>query len=228
MASIDYSGNPNQRTPCVLVLDASSSMSAATPSGRTRIEALNSGIKALEDALRDDDMALGRVQIAIVSVGGPSDDAEIMLDWTDANNFSAFPLQTGGSTPLAKGLQLALDLVEEGKENLKAAGVNYHRPWMMVITDGEPTDIDSEWNDAVKACRDAENAKKVEIFPIGVEGADISKLSEISSKSPIKLSGIKFKELFVWLSNSLGAVSRSRPGEDIEIPTTDPWRDVSS
>jgi uncharacterized protein YegL len=128
MASIDYSGNPNQRTPCVLVLDASSSMAAATPSGRTRIEALNLGIKALEDALRDDDMALGRVQISIVSVGGPTDDAEIMLDWTDANNFSAFPLQTGGSTPLAKGLQLALDLVEEGKENLKAAGVNYHRP----------------------------------------------------------------------------------------------------
>jgi uncharacterized protein YegL len=228
MASIDYSGNPNQRTPCVLVLDASSSMAAATPSGRTRIEALNLGIKALEDALRDDDMALGRVQISIVSVGGPTDDAEIMLDWTDANNFSAFPLQTGGSTPLAKGLQLALDLIEEGKENLKAAGVNYHRPWMMVITDGEPTDTDSEWNEAVKACRDAENAKKVEIFPIGVEGADISKLSEISSKSPIKLSGIKFKELFVWLSNSLGAVSRSRPGESIEIPTTDPWRDVSS
>jgi uncharacterized protein YegL len=228
MASIDYSGNPNQRTPCVLVLDASSSMAAATPSGRTRIEALNLGIKALEDALRDDDMALGRVQISIVSVGGPTDDSEIMLDWTDANNFSAFPLQTGGSTPLAKGLQLALDLIEEGKENLKAAGVNYHRPWMMVITDGEPTDTDSEWNEAVKACRDAENAKKVEIFPIGVEGADISKLSEISSKSPIKLSGIKFKELFVWLSNSLGAVSRSRPGESIEIPTTDPWRDVSS
>jgi uncharacterized protein YegL len=228
MASIDYSGNPNQRTPCVLVLDASSSMAAATPSGRTRIEALNLGIKALEDALRDDDMALGRVQISIVSVGGPTDDAEIMLDWTDANNFSAFPLQTGGSTPLAKGLQLALDLVEEGKENLKAAGVNYHRPWMMVITDGEPTDTDSEWNEAVKACRDAENAKKVEIFPIGVEGADISKLSEISSKSPIKLSGIKFKELFVWLSNSLGAVSRSRPGEIVEIPATDPWRDVSS
>ncbi len=228
MVSIDYSGNPNQRTPCVLVLDASSSMSAATPSGRTRIEALNLGIKALEDALRDDDMALGRVQISIVSVGGPTDDAEIMLDWTDANNFSAFPLQTGGSTPLAKGLQLALDLVEEGKENLKAAGVNYHRPWMMVITDGEPTDIESEWDEAVKACRDAEIAKKVEIFPIGVEGADISKLSEISSKAPIKLSGIKFKELFVWLSNSLGAVSRSRPGEIVEIPATDPWRDVSS
>jgi uncharacterized protein YegL len=37
---------------------------------------------------------------------------------------------------------------------------------------------------------------------------------------------MKFKELFVWLSDSLSAVTQSRPGEDITLPDTDPWRHV--
>lgn len=112
MNSVDYSANPNQRTPCVLVLDASGSMDTVGPSGKTRIQALNEGIQALEKSLKEDDTALTRVQLAIVSVGGPANDADIMMDWTDAMNFQSFPLSTGGATPLGKGIQVALALIE--------------------------------------------------------------------------------------------------------------------
>ena len=133
--SVDYSSNPNQRTPCVLVLDASYSMSQQTSSGKSRIEALNEGIVALEQALKTDETALTRVQLAIVVVGGPTEDADIMMDWTDVNHFSAFPLTPGGMTPLGKGIQIGLDLVEEGKEALRASGISYTRPWMFVMSD---------------------------------------------------------------------------------------------
>jgi uncharacterized protein YegL len=226
MSAIDFSGNPNQRTPCVLVLDASGSMDSKTSSGKTRMEELNLGVKVLEDALRADDAALSRVQLSIVTVGGPVNDADVMLDWTDAINFSAFPIRAGGSTPLGKGLRIALELVEEGKLNLKAAGISYTRPWIMVISDGEPTDSSDDWNAAIRECKSAESSKKVEIFSIGVEGADLSKLAQISTKPPLMLEGMKFKELFVWLSSSLSAASRSRPGETVHLPSTDPWRNV--
>ena len=88
--TIDYSENPNQRTPCVLVLDTSGSMQAATANGGTRIGALNEGIKLLEQSLKDDTTALVRVQLAIVTVGGPQNDADLMMDWTDATHFQAF------------------------------------------------------------------------------------------------------------------------------------------
>lgn len=169
MSSIDYSGNPNQRTPCVLVLDASGSMSSVTSSGRTRIEELSAGIAALEKELRSDDTALVRVQLAIVNVGGPSNDADIMMDWTDATEFHAFPLRADGTTPLAKGVRIALQMIEQGKQNLRAAGISYTRPWMMVISDGEPTDDANDWAAAVSECRAAEVGKRVEIFAIGVE-----------------------------------------------------------
>ena len=226
MNQIDFSGNPNQRTPCVLVLDASGSMNEKTSTGRTRIEELNSGMQALEASLRADDAALVRVQIAIVTVGGPSNEADIMMDWTDATNFNAFPINAGGATPLGQGISIALDLVEQGKQNLKAAGISYTRPWIMIISDGEPTDTDDEWASAVAECKTAEAAKKVEIFSIGVEGADLSVLGQISAKPPLMLAGMKFEELFVWLSSSLSAASRSRPGETLQLPSTDPWRNV--
>ena len=226
MVSIDFSGNPNQRTPCVLVLDASGSMDTFTSTGKTRIEELNAGMAALEASLRADDAALVRVQIAIVTVGGPGNDADIMMDWTDATNFNAFEIKSGGATPLAKGISIALDLVEQGKQNLKAAGISYTRPWVMIISDGEPTDSDSEWASVVAECKAAEAAKKVEIFSIGVEGANLAFLGQVSDKPPLMLAGMKFEELFVWLSSSLSAASRSRPGETLQLPSTDPWRNV--
>jgi uncharacterized protein YegL len=195
-------------------------------SGKSRIQALNDGVRVLEQALRDDDAAFTRVQIAIVSVGGPANEAEVMMDWTDVENFQAFPLRSGGTTPLGKGLQLGLDLVEEGKQNLRAAGISYTRPWMLVITDGDPTDDSILWTQAANACKSAEAAKKVEIFCIGVEGANLQTLSEISVKPPLMLDGIKFRELFIWLSSSLSAASRSRPGDNLALPSTDVWRNV--
>jgi uncharacterized protein YegL len=226
MTTIDYSGNPNQRTPCVLVLDMSGSMNEPTSGRSTRINDLTIGIKQLEESLKEDPTALVRVQLAIVSVGGPARSADIMMDWTDATHFESFPFQADGSTPLGDGLKIGLQLVEQAKSNLKASGISYTRPWMMVITDGEPTDDSSVWASAVQECRAAEASHKVEIFAIGVKGANLSKISEITTKPPLMLDGMKFKELFVWLSASLSAASRSRPGDKLELPSTDPWRNV--
>lgn len=226
MSGIDYTGNPNQRTPCVLVLDASGSMNEVTSTGKTRIEELNAGIHALQQELQADDTALVRVQLAIVSVGGPTNDAETLMDWTDATDFTAFPLRADSTTPLGKGVQLGLQMIEQGKQNLRAAGISYTRPWLMVISDGEPTDATDVWAAAVSECRAAEATKRAEVFAIGVEGANLMRLGELSAKPPLMLGGMKFKELFVWLSASLSAASRSRPGDSLQLPSTDPWRNV--
>lgn len=224
--TVDYSGNPNQRTPCVLILDASGSMNTTGTKGKTRISELNDGIKTLEQALKSDDAAISRVQLGIVTVGGPANSADVMMDWTDVENFEAFPLTADGSTPLGSGVRLGLQMIDQIKQDLRSNGINYTRPWMMIITDGEPTDSASEWAAAVQECRDAEAAKKVEVFTIGVDGANVAILSQLSYRPPVMLDGLKFKELFLWLSSSLSAASRSRPGDALALPSLDPWRNV--
>ena len=224
--SVDYSGNPNQRTPCVLILDASGSMNTTGARGQTRISELNDGIRTLEQALKSDDAAISMVQLGIVTVGGPSNTADVLMDWTDVENFEAFPLTADGSTPLGTGVRLGLQMIDQIKQDLRSNGINYTRPWMMIITDGEPTDSASDWAAAAQECRDSEAAKKVEVFTIGVDGANLATLSQLSVRPPVMLDGLKFKELFLWLSSSLSAASKSRPGDALALPSLDPWRNV--
>lgn len=224
MVTVDYEANPNQRTPCVLILDASGSMSDLTANGQPRIAQVNLGLKELARCLHEDTTALSRVILSIVVVGGPTGTAEVLMDWTDASQFVPFELTADNQTPLAQGLLLGLDLIEQAKVEMRQSGVSYTRPWMMVLTDGEPTDSEL-WSRAVQACQAATAGNKCQIYPIGVEGANMQTLEQIAP--PMRLDSVKFKELFVWLSKSLSTMSRSRPGDKIQLPSTSPWAAVT-
>lgn len=224
--TVDYVNNTNQRTPCVLVLDASYSMSTKTASGKTRIDLLNEGMKEFESALKADSTTLTRVQVSVVIVGGPNSTAELLMDWTDANHFSAFNLKEGGNTPLAEGLEVGLGLVESAKTNLRQNGISYTRPWMFVMSDGEPTSDRSLWRTTAEKCKQAIKDKKLLIFPIMIDNSHNGRLNEISDTPPATLEVTKFNEFFLWLSDSLSTVTRSRPGESVELPDTDPWKHV--
>lgn len=209
--------NTEQRTPLVLVLDCSGSMDGAP------INQLNQGLKLLEQELKSDAIACKRVRLLVVVYGG-HDDARIAVDWHDAMDFTAPKLEANGTTPTGAAVDLALGSIEDEKLRFKQAGLPYTRPWLFLMSDGAPTD---EWSAAARRCCDAEQANKVAIFPIAVgDGANAETLGQFCSKgrNGVKqLGGLKFQELFLWLSASMKVVSQATPGNKVQLPAADTW-----
>ena len=128
-------------------------------------------------------------------------------------------LNAGGMTPMGEAVNLGLDLLEKRKNEYKSKGVDYYQPWLVLITDGVPNGNPGELSRAISRTVEMANNRKLSIFPIGIgEDADMDVLARFSPKrGPLKLQGLKFRQFFEWLSQSVSRTSQSIPGESVPL-----------
>lgn len=211
-AASEFADNPEPRCPCLLLLDTSQSM-AGPP-----LDELNLGLAAFRQELAADSLAMKRVELAVVTFGP----VQMLSDFQTPDHFMVPQLVSSGETPMGAAILGGLELIRQRKEAYKANGVPYYRPWVFLITDGAPTD---SWEEAAAQVRDGEASKGFSFFAVGVEGADFDVLSQLSTRPPLKLAGLRFRELFAWLSSSLSQVSRSQVGQAVRL-TPPGWAEV--
>jgi uncharacterized protein YegL len=215
--AVEFAENPEPRCPCVLLLDTSSSMRGAP------IAALNAGLQTFQENLRHDDLALRRVEVAVVAFDS---DVRVVQDFVTADRFVPLELTAQGYTHMGAAIQQALDLLQARKEQYRSNGVAYYRPWVFMITDGEPQgEPDDMVEQAVQRLKDDEAEKRVAFFAVGVEKANMARLAQFTERPPIKLKGLNFVDMFVWLSASMQAVAQSNPAEQVALPPPD-WGTV--
>ena len=207
---IQFAENPEPRCPCVLLVDVSTSMYGDP------IEKLNEGLALFADELKKDQLASLRVEVAIITFESV---AEVVQDFITADQFEAPTLVAYGTTMMSAGIDLALDKIEERKQMYRDNGIDYYRPWLFLFTDGAPTEEQEVVNAASARLKQAESEKRVAAFSVAVEGADMDMLTEISPRHPVMLKGLGFKNMFVWLSQSLSRVSSSRTDDEIKLNT---------
>ncbi len=220
-------GNPTQpHCATVLLLDVSGSMDGE------KIAHLSQALSAFKEETLKDDLARKRVDLAVLTFGGV---VQLAQDFCSIEDFEPPALSAGGGTPLGEAVLKAADMLEDRKRQYKQQGIDYYRPWIFLLTDGAPTDMepgDSRWNQVATRVRAGEAEKKFLFFAVAVEPADTSTLAQIAPqhRPPVKLIGAKFAEMFSWLSKSQARVSSSKIGENVtlENPVAAGWGEISA
>jgi uncharacterized protein YegL len=213
---IEFAKNPEPRCPVVLLLDTSGSMSG------DRIDELNAGLAIFKQEVQRDTTASLRVEVAIITFDSY---VNLIQDFVTIDNFYPPQLTTTGMTAMGQGIELALNEVENRKAIYKSNGIQYYQPWVLLITDGGPSD---SWQSAAQRVSQATANGKISFYAVGVQGADMNILGQIDPE-PLMLQGLQFQEMFRWLSDSMKRVSSSKVGGgQTALPPISKWAQTNT
>jgi uncharacterized protein YegL len=227
--------------PVVLLLDTSWSMNSPTSSGQIPIDELNKGLTVFKEALQQDDITARRVELAIVTFGP----VQLQQEFVRIEEFIPPQLSANGMTPIGEAIDYALELAENRKAYYKQKNIPNYQPLFFLITDGEPDygvegDEDpvmpkvlakNKAMEVAQRLKELDRDKKITFFSIGVQNANLDILQKITPPQRphedisrvMKLKELKFSELFMWITGTMGQIARSRPGQQVKFAPTSVW-----
>ena len=133
-SNMDRFDNPIKRLPVCLCLDISASMIS-----NDNINQLNKGIALFYKSTEEDEITANTIEIAVVTFGEFPPAAKSVCDFSKVDIQQTLPvLNASGYTPLGEGVNLALDLIDKRKDRYRKEGIDYFRPWLIIMSDGAP------------------------------------------------------------------------------------------
>ena len=195
----------------MLVVDGSLSMAQSGA-----IASLNEGLQMLARDLKADDDIADAVQIAILRMGDQDEVVEL-TGFVDGADFTPPTVTANGSTPLGKAVDRAMSMIEEQKQRYRDNGISYKRPWLWIMSDGEPTD---DWKPVAQRARAAQEARRFTLWAIGVgKDAPLHALKAFTNGDRcFRIGDRDFKAMFEWMSASMSAGSRVAAGQQMSLP----------
>ncbi|TMQ19498.1 MAG: VWA domain-containing protein [Deltaproteobacteria bacterium] len=190
----------SRRLPIYLVVDTSASMHGAP------IEAVTTGLKNFEAALRLDPHALECAAISILTFASK---AHQLTSLVEAGSFAPPVLTAEGGTALGAALELLADALERDTRPRTPEYVGDWRPLVFLMTDGQPTD---DWQPGLARYRAAAARWKSTLIAIGCgPGVAIDTLSELTKTVMLMpdMTPDTIASLFDWISQSVRTASRA-------------------
>jgi uncharacterized protein YegL len=211
--------NYAQKCCVALVLDTSSSMAGES------IDQLNRGIQDFLREIRADKPNLAqKLELGIITF---DTNVSRIIEPKLAEFIDFKPLAVDGLTEMVEGVREGIKMVDQRKQWYKKTGQMYFRPWVIMITDGDPdSDQDGQFRELSEEIRSGMDGEAFWFMAIGVAGAKMATLQLISHEKmqPRKLSGLKFSEFFRWLSSTIADVAKGQNVSDaMKKNSDDAW-----
>src|SRR5689334_14942735 len=215
----DLEKNPTPRVPVCLCLDVSLSMSGNVEWGAAPgitgvpIDELNAGLEVFYREVKRDPRSRYAAEIAVVSFSDSIFPVQDFIPVLEADPPVLQLDEDGTGTHLGKAVEFCLDLLQERNRKYAAAGVDRYQPWLIIMTDGRPTD--KSHRIVAEQVSELVLNKKLMVLAVGIgDKADLEVLGLFSPDYPaFKLKELKFGEFFRLVSVEIQQVSRSRHDE---------------
>ena len=174
--------------------------------GISLMDKIHEGLKNFYDAVIDDDMACDSCESAIVTF---NDRAKLYegfssVDEKSVPNFSSL---IGGNTNVTPAIRMALDLLAKQKEFYKNNKISYFQPWLVLFTDGLPTDDVSAIKRELMQMQDDD---KLSVYTMALSDDPdlLNALRGFSKKQPIRCTDPKeIQRFFDFLAKSVSVVA---------------------
>lgn len=186
---------------CLLLIDTSGSMDGSP------MEELNNGLNQFKEEVCKDKTTRDVLDVAIVTF---SDEVKSVQEFVPIEYMKPVNLTACGGTYYAPAIQTAMDKVRDRSRFYRRSGTEPYKPWIILISDGEPLD---DIKDIAAAVQAQEEAGKLKLFSLGVGQYDSHSLHMLSGPKVMKLKGYDFSSFFDWVNKSMRSVSMSSPDE---------------
>ncbi len=207
----DIEVSTTRKVPICLVLDISGSMGDRDGTRLTKIEELNKNYKDFLNFVRTDKRAGAICDLSVITFGH---EVTVVNGYSNIESIRETKFTANGPTPMGAAMKKALNLLELRRTHYKDKGIEYYKPIIILMTDGEATDDYKEAAEEVsKKVKLKSGNIKVLPFIIGQNNRSQA-LAAFSPEYPPKpiRSSDDFKQLFLLLSTSLLK------------PADDPWQ----
>jgi uncharacterized protein YegL len=189
----------------VFVLDVSYSMDGLP------ILQLNEGLNRFKTEVCKDKVTRDVLDVAIIQF---NNNYEVVQDFVPIEYMDHVQLVADGSTKYTEPIRAAIRMVDERSRFYRRSGSEPYKPWILLVTDGEPLDDITAVAQEVQAMQDAEKAR---FIALGVGDFDLATLKRITDVV-FRMEGTDFSSFFDWVGKSMRSVSTTAPGEKPPLP----------
>jgi len=200
----------------IFVLDVSLSMQGQA------IRQLNEGLNRFKAEVCQDRQTRDILDVAVIAF---NDNFSVVQDFVPVEYMDVVQLEADGMTQFTAPIREALKMADERSRFYRRSGTEPYKPWILLVTDGEPLDNIQAVAREVRLMQDEE---KVRLIALGVGDFNPKPLKEITDVV-FRMEGTDFSAFFNWVGKSMRSVSITAPGEKPPLPPLEGnvYRDVS-